>query len=380
MSHKTAAKYAFTLPNRLTYKKIINPGDVDSLLVKPTFLTGFRDYMSRMAAMQNPTDYREKPHQLPVSFDKGYMVLTINGIEYMVTSTAASQLASMLLPSRFWRGLKELCALSDEGSRLATKVWAEFSDSHDLVPHRIRTVRAQVQTGDIQLVVRSVHSLDYSVYSNLEFTTDLINNSGEFQDMPVVSAHIMDNVMRVRVVALNMMQTVMGQINSNVLSVQPVPMLEMWNSETGCRKTGLRAGIFLLKDSLALGHWDDRAEYSWIHRGDPARIARGVQQAVKNSLDRATEVIEAYRQADMIRIEDPEAWIRNYLKGTLSEEVIDRSVNELSGDKLADAVCAVIKTAQSSQDVLAQEEIEKQASKMMQAGVKAAVNNFLEDK
>lgn len=376
----TTVTYPFTIPNRLLYKKQINPGDVHALMGKPMLIEDFRAYLNRVITSRCPKDYRSNPSSLEVSFDNGYMLARVEGVNHLVTTVAASQLASSILPTRFWRGLKELTGLSKTGAALGTKVWAEFAASHKGVmrDHRLRTIRSRVSESNVQPVLRSVHSLDYSTYGDLEFIDDLMQHSGEFNTMPVVSAHLMDNVMRVRVVALDTVQAVLGSMNPDMISNQPIPMLEVWNSETGCRRTGIRAGLFVLRDNLSLGHWDDRSEATWIHRGDPGRISKAVRVAVAESLERAKEVIDAYLKADQITIEDPERWIRDYLKGNATEEVIQTTVDALGGgETLKDAVQAVSKAANSIPDLLAQEEVERNASKMLAAGIKQATNNVI---
>lgn len=376
----TNPQYPFTLPNRLLYKKQVNPGDVQALMTKPMLIDEFRTYLNRVVTVRAPKDFRVNPSLLDVSFDKGYMTARVEGVDHLLTTVAASQLASSILPTRFWRGLKDLIHLGPNGAALGTKVWAEFARSHQsyMKDHRFRTIRSRVTESNIQPVLRSVHSLDYSTYGDLEFVDDLMQHAGEFNTMPIVSVHLMDNVMRLRVVALNTVQAVLGSMNPEMISTQPIPMLEAWNSETGCRRTGMRAGLFVLKDNLALGHWDDRAETSWVHRGENGRITRGVRKAMTDSLERAKDVIDAYLRADAITIEDPETWIRNYLKGNITEEMIDTTILTLNGgETLKDAVNAVSKAAQTVTDVLTQEEIERNASKMLAAGIKQAHNNLI---
>jgi hypothetical protein len=377
------ARYPFSLPNRVIVVKGVQKGGVMT-----TFsLEEVKAQLEAMARVQNATDHERTLDQLHMDFSKGYMEARWLGPEgpeepaFLLTTNAASQLASNVLPSRFFSGLKELAAMDSAGSKLATLNWMKFSSREGETPRVVRTVRMRIDGSDIRWVIRSCHSQEYALYSNIEFVDDILRHGGKWGHLPVLEWHLTDNGMRIRFAALDPGVAAFMHFDSSVVLSEPVPMIEAWNSETGCRRTGLRGGLFKLDTLMGLGHWNERTEYNWIHRGDPQRISNGVQNAFENLFVTASGVVEAYKEATNIAIDNAFTWMENELNGVVSEKTIKAVTGELTGPqvtpggKLASVVDALAITARSETDIFDQYELERVASSLLNKGRGIALKN-----
>ena len=163
----------------------------------------------------------------------------------------------------------------------------------------------------------------------------------------------------------------------------PIPMIEGWNSEVGMRRIGLRGGQFVLKCTNGMGHWNDRTEYGWIHRGNSERIRSGVQDAFINLQTTASGVISAYTQALNIGIDSAFEWMQRELDGRVSERVITSAQAALAhptttpGGLLASVVDALTLVAQDEIDIFQQYEIEREASRILVRGIQQQENDWI---
>lgn len=368
--------YPFTQPNRLLRNKKAGP---EGLLDKYS-LSVLRDDLAFVATKQAPMDHERTLNQLHMDFTQGWLEaswLGPNGLEdtrYLVTNTAAHQLASMLLPPRFFGGLRELAGIDPAGSRLATMCWMKFSSLEAEKPRLVRTQRQVINQNDIRYVIRSVHSQGYAAYSNIEFVEDIMKHGGELAHLPVLGFTLSDNGMRIRFAVVDEVKAVFGSFDHSVILNEPIPMIEVWNSETGCARTRMSGGMYKLQNMMGLGHWDDKTEYGWIHRGDPDRISRGVGEAFRNLVVVANKVVEAYKEATDIAIDNAFEWMEAELRGSMPESKISKAQSLLTsplvtpGGSLASVVDSLCLRAQEEEDIYDQYEMEKIASKLLLKG------------
>lgn len=371
----------FAVPNRTLAEKGSSNGVLTPFSLQEVF-----DHLKHLVTMQCPTDHERTLNQLHVDFADGHMAARwidprgLGETHYLVTSNGASQLASDVLPSRFFTGLKQLGGIDSQGEKLATMVWMKFASGCTDTPRRVRTVRMKFGS-DIRWAIRSCHSLDYAPYSNMEFVTDILNNTGQFAHTPVLHWWVTDNGMRIRFMGLDPALAAFANMAPEVLLNEPIPMIEAWNSETGCRRTGLRGGMFRLKNATGIGHWNERMEYNWIHRGDPERIRHGVQDAFQNLFTVAAGVVDAYKQATNIAIDNAYKWMEEELYKVVSDRVLHVAQGALTdatvtpGGNLASVVDALALAAKSETDLFDQHEIERVASQMLDKGLAEGLKN-----
>jgi hypothetical protein len=364
-----------TIPSR----NLINKGSTRGAL-NVLHLEAVRDTLAKMTASQEAIDHERSLNQLHVSFLGGRMsarFLTPQGVdtrdtEMPITTIAAGQLASEILPSRFFHGLKELATMDEAGGKVATMAWAKFAASAEK-PRMIRTVRMKNERGDVFRAIRSCHSQEYAPYANLEFVQSILDHAGEFRELPVVQWKVSDTGMRIR----------FATVPADQIQVKtPVPMVEAWNSEVGASRLRLRGGMWRLVCTNGMGHWDESAEYGWIHRGDPARIHNGVKDAFINLRTVANGVVTAYNEALLVSVDDAFAWMEQELRGAgVSERVILASQKGLSdetttpGNRLASVVDAITLAAQDEEDIFEQFEIERVAARILTTGRSIALKN-----
>lgn len=358
-------------------RTLVNRGSRRNQLVT-MHLEEVRDLLEKIVHRQDPCDHERSLNQLHVSFQDGQMTgrwlgpRGFDGEPMLFSDTGASQVASEVLPARFFGGLKQLAAMDEQGEKVATMAWAKFATKAEK-PRLVRTVNMNID-GDCRRVVRSCHSQGYAPYSNLEFVNDLLNNAGEYADLPVLDWRVSDSGMRLRFAGESMDRLEVGR---------PIPMIEGWNSEVGMRRIGLRGGQFVLKCTNGMGHWNDRTEYGWIHRGNSERIRSGVQDAFINLQTTASGVISAYTQALNIGIDSAFEWMQRELDGRVSERVITSAQAALAhptttpGGLLASVVDALTLVAQDEIDIFQQYEIEREASRILVRGIQQQENDWI---
>jgi hypothetical protein len=287
-----------------------------------------------------------------------------------------------VLPGYFFTGLKQLAQMDMSGARLATQVWDKFAAQQTTVANKVRTIRMKVGS-EVYRVIRSCVSQEYADYSNLEFVQDILDNAGEYSNLPVVDWRVSDSGMRIRFAAMDSAFFGFANLDQSVLLEEPLPMVEAWNSEVGRRRVGLRAGMWRLASTSGLGHWNAVTEYNWTHRGRTSRIQTGVQTAYSNLFSSANEVILAYQEARSITIDNAEVWMEQELKlmPDVPKRVIVASISALTdptttkGGVLASVVDAITLAAQSETDIFSQHDIERAASRLLMKGRAIAARN-----
>lgn len=361
----------FVLPDRTLVKQVPEGGVMSRLQ-----LSAVEKRLEQMRKRQQPADIIRPLSDLFVGFP-GHMEANWatpvpearEGQTYLVTSNGASLLARNVLPSRFFPGLRQLAKMDSEGGRLATQVWQKFG-AKCRKPRMVRTCRVKVN-GAIRWVVRSCHSNRYAPYDNLELVTDIRKHAGDFASMPVLSWWVTDTGMRIRFYAVEDTLAAFMHLDDQALMNEPIPMIEVWNSEVGRRRVGMRAGLFRLVSGTGLCCWSDRTEFGWIHRGSSTRIADGVKGAFSSLFETAKEVIEVYKAAMDVDIDDPEAYLGAVLARKVPDKVLAQAKEALQdptttpGGSLASVVDAIALAAQRTLDLFTQEEIENLASQVM---------------
>jgi hypothetical protein len=370
----------FTLKPRVLVSRGVKPSDPTTF-----HLEEVRDYLAKLEKLQDPVDHDRSLDQLHVAFSGKHMTgrfLRHDGISdevLLVTDTGASQLSRDVLPSRFFSGLKTLAQMDESGEKLATLVWAKFSGKKETV-RMVRTIRMKV-SGQVYRAIRSCHSQGYAPYSNLQFVQDLLDHAGHFAELPVLDWRVADNGLRLRFAGIDKELSVLrhwdgGDSGDGVIPLnEPIPMIECWNSETGQRRVGLRGGMFKLVCTNGMGHWDDKREWNWIHRGSASRIQDGVRSAFEDILTSANGVVEAYQQALNVSIDDTFAWMEAELHHQkVPERVITAAQTALTdpttteGGSLASVVDALTLIAQQ-EDMFQQYELERSASRILRRGL-----------
>jgi hypothetical protein len=367
----------FVLPDRELYRIVSDRGELSEHK-----LVDVHDRLTKLRRLQDPQDIHASLSKLHVDFDDQHMSAswsvatdtTTGGTIYLVSNTAASQLASNVLPSRFFPGLRQLAKMDWKGAKLAEGAWNHFA-SRTTKKRKVRTARAKVN-GQIRHVIRSCHSTQYAPYDNLELVSDILDYAGDFSAMPVISCWVSDQGMRIRFYAIDPTVAAFMNLDPDSLLNEPIPMIEVWNSEVGRRRIGMRAGLYRVVSATGLTAWSDKQEFSWIHRGKSTRISDGFRSAFSSLLETAQDVIAVYKEAMTIDIDDAEAYLVAVLgKHGASDSTIKHAKTFLAedatitpGGTLASVVDAIALAAQKTCDLFMEEEIEKIASLVMIQG------------
>ena len=332
-------------------------------------LTDVGNTLSQIEAKQDPKDVMVAVDDIGITFQGKLMEGYIDGLGanpstygLRFSTNGAGQLASMVLPARFFSGLKELALRSPHGASLADQAWEEFAKEND-TRRMVRSVLMNLPGGP-QRVVRSVHSTKYARYAHADFVNDMLSYaSTDYTGLPVVDWFLSDNGLRLRFV------------DGDLTSGDPLPMIEAWNSETGNRKVGVRGGVYHSGKEVAFTHWDSNQERSWIHRGDRQRIRDNVNDAFQEVHNTAFAVVGAYQGAAQVAVESPFQFLEKQLKGVLTKDLLKEVQSNVHGETLEACVDAVSLTAATKKDLYAQAEIESAGAVVLNKGTKIASRN-----
>lgn len=355
-----------------TLENTVTPRDS----VQTMHLEQVRDRLLQRRDLQEPEDIHRSADQIHVDFtEPGRAKLHFinqGGLDepMLLTETGLKQLGAHVLPNRGVSFLEDLAGLGEHGRKLATANWAMFSrELSD--PRMVRTVKVRdPQTGEITRAVRSVMSQGYGTYDNVTLVDDLLN-SVETRHLPVLAYQETDRGIRLRM-ALDGTEEM--KLN------EPVRMLEAWNSEVGLRSAGIQGGIFKLWCTNGCGTWDkDGGVFRFVHRGDSARISKGISDGVSNIRVAASGVLDAYNAALDVAIDDAYLWLGQQLKGTLTRPQIQRAQTALNAPTsqpnlgtLAGVVDALTLSAQDESSMFAQSQMEQAASQLLRKGLNRA--------
>ena len=354
-------------------RTLTNRGATRGSLVGTTNLETVRDQLRGLALKQAPMDMDRSVNQLHVDFtsakDNYITVQTIehNGLSspMILSRNAYSQLAPEVLPPS-GGGFLLKQAQTETGRKLATANWAYFARENAKL-RKLRTVKATIN-GKVETVVRSVHSTEYAVFDNLQYVETLLKNT-QLANLPVVNFALADNAMRLRVAL---------RPQSEITLDSPVPMVEIWNSEVGRRRTVFKGGTWKLVCTNGMAHWNATSEFAWRHFGDAGRIEAGIDDALRNTETSASEVLNAYRKALDVSIDNVYGWLIDELTGmgvpdTTRLDVIKAldHATTTPGRLLASTIDAVTLVAQDA-SLFEQAELEMVGARLLDAGLRQA--------
>jgi hypothetical protein len=366
---------------------------------------GVLEELEWISKNQDPLDIRTPLHRVECFFNDGHMTARrvdpnkTDGLgeTMLVTTTGASHLHADVLPSRFWAGFKQLAALDAD---LAHQVWKKFADQTYKQRRVVRTVKmvwcpsCGVTNGkcghqgiEVFRAIRAVVSEKYGLYSNVEMVQDIVNKAGHFASMPVLGWWLSDGGIRIRFLGLDPATAAFAAFDpEKVLADEPLPVIEVWNSETKRSTVGMAGGIWNLKTGGAVGHWDDRTTFNWRHVGRTSKISSGVQASFTTLTQTAQDVLNAYKASRNVGVEDPKAWLLSQLgkdgkKVGLPERIVKAAVAALEDDavtpggKLATIVDAMTIAASKEKDIYTSADVEKAAARLMRRGEEIAAKN-----
>lgn len=351
----------WTINNRIIVNKKFQVGQGPSLDV-------VRGVFESIEKLKQPEDVYASSNTVMVEFKDGIMRGHLGGKMYRFTRVGARTLASRVLPSRALGTLKSLAEIDEKSEFLATAVWAKFAtarrDDESLV--RIANVGA-VRAGKTHKVraIRSVHSANYAPYSHVEFLQAISDHAEMFKENKALQFIMTDEVMRVRME---------GEGTKGL-----IPVVDIWNSEVGQRSVVLHSGLYNERTESFVGHYSRVGARSWIHSGNPDRIARNVEDSLKHLFSEGNRVREAYEAAMNRAIDDASDWMEELLenrkiasahievaKSHLSSPRVHRSNGDVT---VAGVVDAISLTGAGIEDPEFAYEVERAAGMALKRGL-----------
>lgn len=221
------------------------------------------------------------------------------GVGYKLTRHALGGLSSAVLPARGMGFLSDLADLEptpeelqlghgDIPRRMAEGVMNRFLRAHGDAPQFIRTINLPNQGPTI----RAILSQKFTAVDDHTILEQLLQHT-QFRNLPVIQAHSTDQYTRIRL-ALAPVEDIR----------KPIPMVELWNSEVGCRRLIFNYGIFRLICTNGMHEFKPRFSYGWNHVGDASRIRRGLSDALVTIRREASGLLSQYNRALTIHISD----------------------------------------------------------------------------
>ncbi len=382
----------WTIPNR----RLLSFGSVAALdengyvttqgEFKPFHLESVRDTLKRIEEKQDPRDYTRTLNQLLVGFMDGHATglwMNPNGepAEQMLFSrNGLNDLAGEILPARGLATIKKLATTSGSlgtrtnGEELATTAWNWLAQVATDKDRLVRTVNMNVGTQSDPItrrVIRACRSTNYGVYSNLDMVNDLLDAG--YGDKKVLNWVLEDDRMRLRFL-LSEQEVELNKI---------VPMAEVSNSETGRGKVRAKGGGFVLSCTNGMGSYQENyGSFGWNHTGDVNRIRVGFGDALENITVAANGIVDMYQRSLEVAVSDLHALIMGRLGGAgFSENVQKRTVALLQDPTttadhvLGAAIDAITLSAQSEGDLILQEKLEREATRLMDWGLAEGAKN-----
>jgi len=353
---------------------------------KLTHLEDVRDYLRKIEARQNPQDVRAKITEFDLDLSVRPVVAhftnnALGGSQLLMTRNALSQLRKHVLPSgKFFDGLKELAVMGEDGGKLATQVWHKFARHNDR--HLVFRAVLMKLGNEVRPVVRASVTDRYAKYSNLQMVEDLLSRQ-ETRVKPVLSWTVTDNVMRLRFSTIDELEKVMAQFDNDYYHKHPIPVFDMWNSETGCRSVVMKSGLYHVVKQTGLGFWSERGNVSWPHQGSSFRLPSNVTARLAEVTGAADELLQAYSQASTVIVEDPKGWVASRLSKypNVPDRVLAAVKKALDNDamttdnSLSAVVDAVTLAAKEERDITFQETLESISGSILRAGLDIAMDN-----
>lgn len=378
-------------------------GDVSTALTtKPIVLNDVREAILAWGAGENGADIRDATgsaarslRDLDVTFtNKGLLTAKFRGTRrdgkaytpMFITSTAASQLAREILPKGYFPGTRTLAAIDDDGAKLANRTWEKFRDQLPTsvlrygrrrpYRHTLRTFKVPVPGhSEPQRVLRAVLSEKYGVYDHPDLCRDIAAHGAMFAALPVLGWAMSYDHFRCNLSALEMTQSALGEFDPSYLMEGPVPMIQLWNSETGCRSVGIRAGVYRFDKGFGITHWLAKHNHFYNHSKN---VGHRVGDALADVMSACHQVVEAYQMSQNIEVEDWRTFMEDRFATKRDGEVLvptavqdkARKALEALGEvvMLSDLIDEVNIAAQSS-GLDTQDNVAFVASKAMKWGI-----------
>lgn len=265
--------------------------------------------LSLIQGAQDPQDYHVYLPEVEVLFNNGTMFMDLPQAaqRFRLSTLAASQWASNILPRGYWTGTKQLARLPG-GGPIATAAWQKFAErkarGNDRCERVIRTVRMRIN-GQAYRVVRAVVSTTYTRYAHTDFVKAL-SESSRFDELPVLFWALTDTSLRLQFMCTDLNEQLFSAYDESFASTNPVPIVTASNSEVGAGSIRLKGGLYLQvpgTQGCYVGHWGK----GWArqHRGDLAKVSGQVRDQWGLLQGMAEETRRAYRAATSEMVEAP---------------------------------------------------------------------------
>lgn len=305
------------------------------------------------------------------------------------TSRGLSQFGYKVLGGGGTKFLERQRQQGEHGTKLAEVNWNHALGLQE-APSLLRTVQFPGQTHRTIRASLSGGGRGYSVIDNIDIV-NLLAEAPELRDLPVIESHITHDSMRLRLL-LNpedaaLFDPVTGKVRNPTGSHDttlnlPVPMLEVWNGETGNASVRILDRVYFIRCLNGLGGFGGGGtSYRWNHTGGEDRaekIKAGMVDALASARVRASGQIERYKAAQDIAVDSAfdllDAWgdtemtqeQRNRTKDAMADETVT------PGKKLASLVDAITLAAQGEADKVKQRDLEDFAARILARGLDAA--------
>ncbi len=307
-----------------TYKLFNGAIDKTTGKLESETLAGVHNYLERFEANTQPKDFRlpaikylfvdfKTPYltaawtapALPTELNKWDKVIRPPGEKDYQGDTlyfkkkGISDVQQQVLPPSFFKGLKQLGVIDAAGADLATRVWSKFAQSKTQT-RLVRTILTRLDDGSVVRVIRNCQSLSYAPYSNLRLVDDLLHNSSQYGKMPVLHWKLSDPGFRIRFACIDHTIYSLSAVDASILETEPIPVVDAWNSETGQRKVGIGAGVYLLRNGAFIGATGRLGKEEWIHKGNLRRIRNGLQTQYSLMMQQAAKAVQDYTDATLV--------------------------------------------------------------------------------
>jgi hypothetical protein len=408
------------------YKLFTGSVDKASGKLESETLSGVHNYLKRFEAITQPKDFRlpaikhlfvdfKTPYlsaawtapALPTELSKYNKVIRppgekdYQGETFYFKKKGISDVQQQILPPSFFKGLKQLSVIDPAGADLATRVWSKFAQDKTQV-RLVRTILTRLDNGSVVRVIRNCQSLAYAPYSHLRLVEDLLHQGQAYGKMPVLHWRLSDPGFRVRFACIDPTIYSLSAVDASILETEPIPVVEAWNSETGQRKVGIGAGVYLLRNGAFIGATGRLGKEEWIHKGNLGRIRTGLQTQYSLMMQQAAKAVQDYTDATLVefmpKLEDSsifatagwdkeaqvkkaqEKWLNKQLSGETDKVKTDVLAKLRKGDLVAPplslAACveavALLGVGLKAHEHKQEREAETLASVLLERGLKAA--------
>lgn len=288
--------------------------------------------------------------------------------EIKMTEHAFSQLCSNLysynLPAEYFRKLHK------EDPQRFTEQFNYHLERGRGVNRRFRGIKDK----DGQIEVRGIVSEQYIPYDNLDVLSIFMDTAKELPEFELMNDFTNDKMMFLRLgfptTSQSFGQTIDGKDDKNFLA------LDLLNSEVGAVSIIANPAIYRLV--CTNGMVAKKAQYGNFKQRhmhiNPVAVNEKLRTSIMNGVNTGAEMLDKFRQAREIKIDNPYEYITHQAKGNrYSDKMIDEikaSYNIESEKSLYGVVNAFTRTATNITSVDRRLDLEKSASKILDEGLK----------